>query len=164
MNFVGHIGETGLGALLIGDIHRFKARSGALVSGAMIVSAGCSVLFGLGYVAISAIFPLRLGGIAHFWGSSIFIVGCGLTGMTLVLDQALVGMLRSQVQLLRNISFAAVKLALLAALPLGAAMFGLSEVNILGTSILGQIASMLLLVATAGRGLDSVFEDQTSDC
>ena len=157
LNFIGHVGETGLGALLIGDIHRFKERSGALVSGAMIVSAGCSILFGLGYVGISALFPLRLGGVADVWGSSIFVIGCGLTGMTLVLDQALVGMLRSQLQLLRNVSFAAVKLALLAALPLWAAMSGLNEVNILGTWILGQVASMLLLVAAVGRGLGSVF-------
>jgi O-antigen/teichoic acid export membrane protein len=156
MNFIGHVGETGMGALLIGDVHRFRERSSALISGALVVSAGCSALFGLGYIAISAIFPVQLGDIARSWGSVVLILGCALTGLTIVLDQALVGMLQSQLQLLRNVSFSVIKLALLVALPLWVATSGLHETGILNTWILGQIASVILLVATARRRMGAI--------
>jgi GT2 family glycosyltransferase/O-antigen/teichoic acid export membrane protein len=156
MNFIGHVGETGMGALLIGDVHRFKERSSALISGALVVSAGCSALFGLGYIAISAIFPVQLGDIAKGWGSVVLVLGCAFTGLTIVLDQALVGLLQSQLQLLRNVSFSVIKLALLIALPFWVATSGLHETGILNTWILGQIASMVLLAATSRRRMSAL--------
>ena len=80
MNFIGHVGEIGLGALLIGDVHRFRERSSSLISGALVVSASCSALLGLGYIAISAIFPVQLGDIAKGWGDVVLILGCAPPG------------------------------------------------------------------------------------
>jgi GT2 family glycosyltransferase/O-antigen/teichoic acid export membrane protein len=156
MNFIGHVGETGMGALLIGDVHRFKERSGALISGALVVSAGCSALFGFGYIAISALFPVQLGDIASGWGNVVLVLGCALTGLTIVLDQALVGMLQSQLQLQRNVSFSVIKLALLVALPISLGTSGLHETGILDTWILGQIASMVLLATTSRRRMSAL--------
>jgi O-antigen/teichoic acid export membrane protein len=156
MNFLGHVGETGLGALVMGDVHRFKDRAGALISGALLVSAGCSAFFGLLYLSISAVFPVALGDIGRDWGSVVFVIGCGLTGLTIVLDQAMVGTMQSQLQLLRNTVFSFVKLALLGIATLLTAMFALHETTILDTWIIGQIVSMVLLAVIARKRMKSV--------
>ena len=79
----------------------------------------------------------------------LFVVGCGLTGLTLILDQALVGLLKAQLQAVRNLAFAIVKLALLVAAPMVLAVSALKEQAILTTWIVGQVASIALLTALA---------------
>jgi len=157
MNFVGHLGEVGLGALLIGELHRFRERPGALISAALAVSTACSALLGLCYMAISAMLPgsldLEAGG-----GGAAFVLGCALTGLTLVLDQAMVGLLRSWLQVWRNVSFAIIKLALIAAVPLWLAIGGPIEGTILATWVAGQVASVALLVLAERRRLDAILD------
>jgi GT2 family glycosyltransferase/O-antigen/teichoic acid export membrane protein len=155
MNFIGHVGETGMGALLIGDAHRFRERASRLIGAALVVSAVCSTAFGVAYIGIGTFFPVQLGNIAIGWVSALFVLGCGLTGLTLVLDQALVGMLQSQKQLVRNVYFSVAKLAMLAAAPLWLAGVGLNETSILITWVVGQLASLALLLATARKGSNS---------
>jgi GT2 family glycosyltransferase/O-antigen/teichoic acid export membrane protein len=156
MNFIGHLGEVGLGALLIGEVHRFRGRSGELVSAALVVSGVCSALFAFGYVlassAISTNLDLGLAG-----AGTAFILGCAFTGLTLVLDQGLVGLLRSWLQVTRNVSFAIVKLVMLAVLPVALGVAGQHAGTIITTWVIGQVLSIVLLPLTARDKLDSVF-------
>lgn len=157
MNFIGHLGEVGLGALLIGETHRFKERSGEFVSAALVTSCLCSTLFAVGYAIATAAFPAKLD--LGLGGADVaFVLGCAFTGLTLVLDQALVGLLRSWLQVTRNVSFAMVKLAMLAVLPIMLGTAGQHAGTIIATWVIGQVASIALLLVTARDKLDSVFD------
>jgi GT2 family glycosyltransferase/O-antigen/teichoic acid export membrane protein len=158
MNFIGHLGEVGLGALLIGEGHRFKERSGSFISAALVISGGCSALFGLCYIALSPAFPANDLDLGFGGGGLVFSLGCALTGLTLVLDQAMVGLLRSWLQVSRNVSFAVVKLALIALMPLWLGMSIYHDSTILTTWVVGQIASIILLFAIVRDELDSVLD------
>ena len=114
MTLIGTIGILGLGTLLIGELPRHKGNEGSLISGALIlvgVVGGCSgIAFAVAAPYIST--ELRaLGGSVD--NVAIFAVGVSLTAITLVLDQALIGLLRSDLQLWRNALFAAAKLVAL---------------------------------------------------
>jgi GT2 family glycosyltransferase/O-antigen/teichoic acid export membrane protein len=156
MNFIGHLGEVGLGALLIGETHRFRDRSGEFVSAALVTSGICSALFALVYTVASLAFPTKLDlGLGS--AGVAFVLGCAFTGLTLVLDQALVGLLRSWLQVTRNVSFGIVKLAMLALLPMVLGAAGHHAGTILATWVVGQVASIALLLVMARDRLDSVF-------
>jgi O-antigen/teichoic acid export membrane protein/GT2 family glycosyltransferase len=145
MNFIGHLGEFGLGALTIREASKLKDRTSGLISVALIVSFGSSALLGALYVAFVGLSPsIGLGHLCDAIGAPLFILGCGLTGFTLVFDQSLVGFLRSGTQVARNVIFAATKLVLLVAVVF-LVMKLRNEVIILGTWILGQIASIAML-------------------
>ena len=148
MNFIGHLGEFGLGALMMGEVKKFESPHRFIASG-LLVAALCSAAFGLAYAALNTLLGLDFGNIARGYTALAFALGCGLTSLTLVLDQALVGLSRSPAQALRNVAFAVCKLALLAAAPLLLAHSRLDETTILVSWLLGQLASILLLAACA---------------
>ena len=84
--------------------------------------------------------PLRTG----VGSVSLFGIGVGLTAMTLVLDQALIGMMRGGLQLGRNVIFAASKLAVLTIFALFIAhTFRLA---IFATWTIGNVLSLMLLI------------------
>jgi O-antigen/teichoic acid export membrane protein len=147
MNFIGHLGEFGLGALMIGAAHRFRDRTGPFISAAIAVASACSALFAIGCLAMTFALPLQLGGIVGDGGGLALVLGCAFTGFTLVLDQALVGLLRARLQAVRNLVFAAVKLALLVGAPVMFAASALKEQVILTTWVVGQGVSILLLLS-----------------
>lgn len=148
MNFFGHLGEFGLGALMIGVAHRFEHRANAFIAAALVVGFACSVVLALGYLGLSFALPAELGGTVGGAGF-LFVLGCGLTGLTLILDQALVGLLKARLQAVRNVAFAIVKLALLVAAPVVLAASALREQAILATWVLGLYASIALLLTPA---------------
>jgi GT2 family glycosyltransferase/O-antigen/teichoic acid export membrane protein len=157
MNFVGHVGEVGLGALLIGEVHRYKGKQGEFITAGLAVSGTVSAVLALCYILASATFETNLD-LGLNGSGAAFILGCAFAGLTLVLDQALVGLLRSWLQVTRNVSFAFVKLVLLAALPLLLGAGGQREGTILASWVVGQIASIGLLCVVAQRGLESVVD------
>src|SRR5207253_8183724 len=77
----------------------------------------------------------------------LFAAGVSLTAVTLVLDQALVGLLRGELQLVRNAVFALVKL--LALLAAGAGLADRGVQAIYETWAGGQVLSLLALAALA---------------
>ena len=156
MNFIGHLGEFGLGALMIGAAHRFKDRTGPFISAAIAVASACSAVFAIGCLALTLAFPSQLGGIVGDVGGFVLVLGCAFTGFTLVLDQALVGLLRARLQAVRNLVFAAVKLALLVGAPLMFAAPALKEPVILTTWVVGQGVSILLLLLLDLRRINLV--------
>ncbi|MBY5888758.1 oligosaccharide flippase family protein [Rhizobium ruizarguesonis] len=153
MNLLANLGEVGLGPFLMGEIGRQK-RAGPFLTGALLASFSASIVVGLIYLVIAARTSTQLGSIVGSSASDLFFVaGCALTAVTLVLDQALVGLLRSGLQLTRNVVFAASKLLLLIALglTLGRATSGLA---IFTTWFAGQLVSLVVvagLLVYAGR-------------
>ena len=143
MTLLGTIGMLGMGTLLIGELPRRTHRAG-LVSAALLTCGLGSMMLGLGFAALAPHFSRHFG---HISGTPdqimLFTIGVLLTGMSLVLDQATIGLLRGGLQLLRNATFAAAKLlALPAAAILLHSQFG---VGITVSWVVGIALSMVLL-------------------
>ncbi len=112
MMLLGSLCALGLGTLLITELPRQPGQEASLISTALIivgaVGGGVGVLFALVAPYASVQFqPLR----ASVLDIVIFAIGVSQTAITLVLDQALIGLLRGGVQLWRNTLFAIAKLA-----------------------------------------------------
>jgi len=117
---LGTIGVFGLGTLLIGELPRRGAERAGLVSAALLACGLGSLLLGLGFALIaprvSSHFAVVIGTPAR---AALFVAGSVLTGVTMVFDQATIGLLRGGLQLTRNVAFAVAKLLILP----GAAIF-----------------------------------------
>src|SRR6266699_3208108 len=114
MALLGTICILGLGTLLIGELPRQPGKEGPLISAALIVvggAGGCAgIVFALVAPIVAADFQVLRAGIA---GILLFAIGVSLTAITLVLDQALIGLLRGGLRLWRNTLFSVAKLAAL---------------------------------------------------
>jgi len=114
MMLLGSFCMLGLGTLLITELPRQPGREIALISTALVVVGGVGGCIGIVFAVVapyaSADFQaLRV----NFADIVIFAAGVSLTAITLVLDQALIGMLRGELQLWRNALFAVAKLTVL---------------------------------------------------
>jgi O-antigen/teichoic acid export membrane protein len=114
MVLLGTVGMVGLGTLLISEVARRPERAGQLISAALLASGAAATIMGLlfGLLApwVSAdLRPLSADALSPL----LFALGAGLTAATLVLDQALVGLLWGDLQFWRNVLFAVAKLGLL---------------------------------------------------
>jgi O-antigen/teichoic acid export membrane protein len=119
MTLLGTIGMLGFGTLLIGELPRRVARA-ELIAAALFTSAMGSLILGVGFSvgapAFSSRFNKMIGTPAE---AAILIAGVVLTGVTLVFDQATIGLLRGDIQLWRNVVFAVVKLLALPLMAIG---------------------------------------------
>jgi O-antigen/teichoic acid export membrane protein len=145
MTLLGFAATIGLGTVLMGELPRREIRAHGLLNAALAISAAVGAFFGLVFALIAPAFssgfdPLRQGPLSV----AIFAAGAALTSLTLVLDQALIGLLRGGLQLTRNIVFAAVKLVLL----LGVAALGATYggMGIYTAWALGALLSLVVLV------------------
>lgn len=148
MTLIGTIGMFGMGTMLISDLSTLRGRKWELISTCLLVSGAVATVGGLVYVAIA---HLAIPGLQDALGSTaatvLLVFGIALNAMTLVLDEALVGLLAGPLQLTRNFWFSIIKLVLVAALALSpAAVTG-------GQLLLTWIAGMVLSVAILGRAL-----------
>lgn len=114
MLLLGTICVSGLGTLLIGELPRQPGKKGSLISAALILVGGVGLCGGFVFVLVAPLVsadfqPFR----ANIEGILLFAVGVSLNTVTIVLDQALIGLLRGSLQFWRNALFAAVKLVLL---------------------------------------------------
>jgi O-antigen/teichoic acid export membrane protein len=152
MMLLGGFCVLGLGTLLITELPRQPEQAASLVSTALLVVGGAGIIAGAAFALvapyISASFlPLR----ANVLAVITFAAGVGLTSVTLVLDQALVGLLRGSTQLWRNSLFAVSKLLLLVL-----AGFWLSAIYKTGMLIyaawgMGNVLSFLTLFGALKR-------------
>jgi O-antigen/teichoic acid export membrane protein len=114
MSLLGTLGMVGMGTLLIGELPRQPEQRAPLITTALVitgaVSAVLGIIFGLIAPLISAEFA-AFGG--EFSSIMLFSAGVVLTAVTLVLDQAMIGLLRGELQLWRNAIFAVSKLVVL---------------------------------------------------
>jgi O-antigen/teichoic acid export membrane protein len=115
MTLLGTIGMLGMGTLLIGELPRRRPRAG-LVSAALLTCGLGSLVLGLGFAILG---PRFSGRFTHVSGTlaeaALFAAGVVLTGVSLVFDQATIGLMRGKLQLARNVMFAAAKLLALPA-------------------------------------------------
>jgi len=114
MMFLGNLGMLGFNTLLVGEIPRNPERAPSFISTSLIISGVTALLIGI-------VFALNIGYISPdlaFLGNDLstillFSIGVMLTGIFGILDQAYIGLLRGEMQLIRNIIFSIAKLVLL---------------------------------------------------
>jgi O-antigen/teichoic acid export membrane protein len=157
MTLIGTIGMFGMGTMLISDLGRLRGRKWELISTCLLVAGSAATAGGLIYVALA---HLAIPGLQNALGSTpatvLLVFGIALNAMTLVLDEALVGLLQGPLQLMRNAWFSVVKLALLGGLAL--LPFAPTGGQLLLTWIAGMVASVAILGRTLRRKgmIDSV--------
>ena len=148
MTLIGTIGMSGMGTMLISQLPSLRGPRWELIATCLLAAGGAATAGGLVYVALA---HAAIPGLRHALGSPaatvLLIAGIALNAVTLVLDEALVGLLAGPLQLMRNFWFSVLKLVLLGGLALTpAAITG-------GDLLLTWIAGMVLSVAILGRAL-----------
>lgn len=154
MTLLGTVGMLGLGTLLIGEFPRQPERTGALLLTALLVSGLAGFILGGLFVLIAPALASNLSGLSQGFGENIvFALGVSFTALTLVLDQALIGLLRGGMQLGRNSLFAVIKLVVLALA--GTWLANKTGLTIYATWLVGNLVSLILLmvlVIATGKG------------
>ena len=108
------IGMFGLGTLLIGELPRRTLRRGSLVVAALLTSGLISLVLGLGFAAIASSVSSGFAQIAGTPLRALLITfSVVVTAVSMVFDQATIGVFRGEVQLFRNFVFSLAKLLLL---------------------------------------------------
>lgn len=138
MMLVGYLSMVGLGTLLMGELPRRETHRHGLVNAALLVSGAVGGAIGVAFAVCAPLVSGELGELSQsVLAVLVFAAGVGLTAATNVLDQALLGLLRGGLQLVRNMVFSAVKLialvllGLLVAHPGGAWIYGAWAAGIL---------------------------------
>jgi O-antigen/teichoic acid export membrane protein len=150
MTLLGYLAVLGFGTLLIAVVHQSGERAIAYVVTASLTSAVVGAGVGVvGLLAAPAISPDLADFARDPVGRLLFPIGVGLTAATLVVDQALIGLLRGGTQFVRNVVFAVGKLLVLGVAV--AAVVNATGVTIFGTWVAGLIASIVVLAALALR-------------
>lgn len=145
MMLLGTVGVLGLGTLLTGELPRQPGKEWSLISAALIVVGGVGACIGILFAAVASLIstdfqPLR----ASSGDIALFAIGTSLTAVTLVLDQALIGLLRGGLQLWRNTLFAAIKLV---ALFVASFLLSLATgMTIYTTWLIGNALSLVALI------------------
>jgi O-antigen/teichoic acid export membrane protein len=150
MTLLGYLAVLGFGTLLIAVVHESGDRAIAYVVTAALTSAVIGAGVGaMALLAAPAISP-DLADFARDPASQLlFPMGVGLTASTLVIDQALVGLLRGGTQFVRNVVFAAGKLLLLGIVVV--LVVSATGVTIFGTWVAGLVVSIIVLAGIALR-------------
>jgi O-antigen/teichoic acid export membrane protein len=155
ITLLGTIGMLGMGTLLIGELPRRNPRAG-LVSAALLTCGVGSLVLGLGFAVLAPHFSGRF---THVSGTpseaALFAVGVVLTGVSLVFDQATIGLMRGGLQLTRNAIFAIAKMAALPAA--GLILHDSFGFGITASWMAGIAVSMLLIAVRLRFGKISIF-------
>jgi O-antigen/teichoic acid export membrane protein len=116
MTLLGTIGMLGLGTLLIGELPRRSGPRAGLVSASLVACGLGSLVLGLAFAVVAPHLSIRF---ANMVGTpvqaALFTVGVALTGVSLVFDQATIGLMRGGLQLWRNSVLSVIKMLVLAA-------------------------------------------------
>lgn len=146
MMLLGAVGMLGLGTLLIGELPRNPGKAGSMIVAALVLAGAASAVLGILYAVAAPGLSPELAGLS-ISAANIFFFAAGvvLTAVTLIVDQALIGLLRGGLQLGRNTFFAVAKLALLYL----ASLWLSSEagINIYITWMVGNLLSLVALAA-----------------
>ena len=144
MTLLGGLSILGLGTLLITELPRQPHQAGSLISTSLLVVGVVGGVIGFVFAAVApfASTSFKLFG-ANMIYVAIFTSGVSLTAISTVLDQALVGLLRGDLQFWRNTLFAVVKLAALIVVSL--LLWHAGEIAIYATWVVGNALSMIAL-------------------
>jgi len=113
MTLLGNIGVFGLGTLVISEVGRMHGLEAELIGAAVGAAGVIACALGVGFALFAPVVSPDLAVLARPAPLALFAVGVGLMAAGSVLDQALVGLLRGQTQLWRNLVFSTSKLVAL---------------------------------------------------
>ena len=143
MTLLGSIGILGFGTLLVGEFRHVQSGRAQLISTVLLVTAASGSALGLIFALVAPRYATDLAPLSTSAAAVIvFTVGTALTAVAMVLDQALVGLLRSDLQLWRNTVFAIIKLIALVAV--GLSLTG-SGNGIYSTWVVANAVSLVVL-------------------
>ena len=146
MTLLGGICVLGLGTLLIGELQRHPGNEMSLISAALLLVGGVGGVAGVIFTLIATFISVDFQPLSASVQNILFFAGgVSFSAITLVLDQALIGLLRGEWQFWRNMIFAILKLIAL----LGAGLWLSHAVGltIYNTWTLGNILSLGFLAA-----------------
>lgn len=149
MMLLGSIGTLGFSTLLISELPRHKEKR-PLITTALLIVGLTGLLLGAAFAGLAPFLSEDLRPLASSpFTTGLFMLGVGFTSITIVLDQAIIGLLRGGLQLGRNTLFAAGKLLLLWL----AALWVLNKtgMTIYATWVLGSFTSILFVSFVALR-------------
>jgi O-antigen/teichoic acid export membrane protein len=152
MSLLGTLGMAGMGTLLIGELPRQPEHRAPLITTALVVVGGVSAVLGVIFALIASRVSVEFRALAGEVNTIVlFTAGVVLTAITLLLDQAMIGLLHGELQLWRNAIFAVGKLVMLWLIGFWAASSG--GMPIYATWTLGNAVSIVglgLIAAMAG--------------
>lgn len=145
MTLLGVVGMLGLGTLLIGELPRRRAEAKSLVTTALLTSSGAAAILGILFTYTIPWFASELSVLTRSpFHTAAFVLGVMLTGSLMVADQAMIGLMRGEIQLRRSAVVAVVKLLLL--IPAGLWFARHSGFDIYLTWLIGLLASIGILI------------------
>ncbi|GAC1347859.1 MAG: hypothetical protein NVSMB27_14230 [Ktedonobacteraceae bacterium] len=147
-SLLGIICMLGLGTLLIRELPRQEGKEVSLISAALTLVACVGGCVGLLFAVVAPTMsvdlqPLR----ASIQNVALFTAGVSLAAVSLVLDEALIGLLRSDLKLWRNTLFSGAKLVAL--FVAGFWLFRRAGVTMYATWVLGSVLSLAALAGFA---------------
>ncbi len=146
MSLLGTVSMLGLGTLLTGELPHQSGKEWGLINAALIVVGVTGTGIGLIFALLAPLLSQNLGDLGlHIANSIPFALGVGFTALTMVLDQALIGILRGDLQLWRNTLFAAIKLISL--LLCGLFLSPGTGIIIYITWLVGNMVSLVILLS-----------------
>jgi O-antigen/teichoic acid export membrane protein len=114
MTLIGTIGMFGMGTMLISELPSVARGKWDLISTCLLTAGTAATAGGLFYVLAAHLWaPSLKDALGGGLGTVLLVVGIALNAMTLVLDEAMVGLLQGPLQLMRNAWFSLIKLLLL---------------------------------------------------
>jgi O-antigen/teichoic acid export membrane protein len=111
MLLLGGIGAFGMGTLLVREVARSPGHERALISWAVGVATVMGLVSGLAFAIVAPNVNEGFRSLDGPVATSIFVAGVCLSSLAIVTDQAFIGLLRGELQFLRNLLFALLKIA-----------------------------------------------------
>jgi O-antigen/teichoic acid export membrane protein len=149
---LGGLSALGTTTLLVAELPRQNTIDrGRLVVTAVLVTALAGAVFGLSFSAVAPLLSPELRDFAGQWGATtIVVLMVSATAVGSVIDHALIGLLRGEVQFARNTVLAVAKLvALLVVAGLPPPNRGLA---LFSTWVAGTLVSFVVVIPLAGLG------------
>jgi glucosyl-dolichyl phosphate glucuronosyltransferase len=159
MTLIGMIGELGLGKLLMGESLLNRRDAPGLIAASLSTALLLSLALGTAFVLIAPkVITNFQADYSTFDEGAIFVFGCAIMSFAMVLDQVLIGWLRSIQQMCRNMLFSVLKLVMLVAVVVAGVAGAMShEVVILAAWVFGQLAATMLFAVWLVRRGQSVW-------
>jgi O-antigen/teichoic acid export membrane protein len=150
MTLLGALATLGLNTLLMGELPQRPKQARPLISASLVVTALAGGLLGLAFSLIAPHLSSELAPLGSTAGHvALFAFAVSATAVGMVLDQALIGLLRGSLQLWRNLVFGIIKLG--AVFLLGVFVTDELGMQIVATWVLGLVLSFAVLAVTAVR-------------
>jgi O-antigen/teichoic acid export membrane protein len=151
MTLIGTIGMFGMGTMLISELPTVARGKWDLISTCLLTAGTAATAGGLAYVLVANLWvPSLRDALGGTPGTVLLVTGIALNAMTLVLDEAMVGLLQGPLQLMRNAWFSLIKLALLGVVAVIPGLV-LTGTILLLTWVAGVVAATAILFRTLRR-------------